>query len=36
MLYAFEENIIIEIAKIKSDLRRDGGNGPAKTVGINS
>lgn len=29
MLYAIEENIIIEIAKVKSDLRRDGGNGPA-------
>jgi len=29
MLYAFDENRIIEVAKVNSDLRCDGGNGPA-------
>lgn len=28
MLYSFEENTIIDVASVKSDLRRDGGNGP--------
>ena len=29
ILYAFDEKRIIEVAKIKRDLRRDGGNDPA-------
>jgi len=28
MLYSFEENTIIEVARVKSDLRRDGGSVP--------
>jgi len=28
MLYSFEENTIIEVARVKSDLRRDDGNDP--------
>lgn len=36
MLYTFEENRIIEVAKVKSDLRRDGGNGTATKMELRS
>lgn len=32
MLNAFDEKRIIEVAKVKRDLRRDGGSGPAALV----
>ena len=31
-LYAFDEKIAIDVAKVKSDLRRDGGSGPVETT----
>lgn len=34
ILYAFDEKIIMEVANKKRDLRRDGGSGPAETVGM--
>ena len=33
ILYAFDVNIIIEVASIKRDLRRDGGSFPAEREG---
>lgn len=34
ILYAFDEKIIMEVANIKRDRRRDGGSAPAETVGM--
>lgn len=31
-LYALDRKIIMDVANIKSDLRRDGGRDPANTI----